>query len=136
MRDAIESLVPHRAPMLFVDELTSCTETAATASVRLKNGHFAIADGMVLETALVECAAQTIAAAIGQRAKARGQAGPAANGMLVAVTGFEIHSRPATDETLVIEIRELKRFGMMLMISAVIFCGEQKIAEGELTLYA
>jgi hypothetical protein len=56
--------------------------------------------------------------------------------MLVAVTGFEIHSRPATDETLVIEIRELKRFGMMLMISAVISCGEQKIAEGELTLYA
>jgi hypothetical protein len=37
---------------------------------------------------------------------------------------------------LFIEIIELKRLGLMLMISAVISCEGRKIAAGELTLYA
>ena len=136
MFDAIESLIPHRAPMRFIDALTVCTDTTATATARFSAGHFATVDGAVLETALLECAAQTIAAALGQRAKARGQSGAAANGMLVAVTHFLIQSRPPVEKPLRIEVRELKRLGLMLMISAVIFCDGQKIAAGELMLYA
>jgi len=122
--------------MRFVDALTACTDTTATATVCFKAGHFAVADGAVSEIALVECAAQTIAAALGQRAKTRGQSGAAAHGMLVAVTGFQIQSRPPVEKPLCIEIRELKRFGLMLMISAIISCDGRKIAAGELTLYA
>jgi 3-hydroxyacyl-[acyl-carrier-protein] dehydratase len=136
MSDAIESLIPHRAPMRFVDELTDCTETTARATVCFKADHFAVADGAVSEIALVECAAQTVAAALGQRAKASGKSGAAANGMLVAVTSFQIQTRPQVDEMLCIDIRELKRLGMMLMISAVISSGGRLIASGELTLYA
>jgi predicted hotdog family 3-hydroxylacyl-ACP dehydratase len=136
MSDAIETLIPHRAPMRFVDALTDCTDTTATATACFKAGHFAVADGEVSEIALVECAAQTVAAALGQRAKARGQSGAAANGMLIAVTGFQFQSRPLVDEMLRIDIRELKRLGLMLMISAVISCDGRNIAGGELTLYA
>jgi len=136
MSDAIESLIPHRAPMRFVDALTDCTDTTATATVCFGPGHFAVDNGAVSEIALVECAAQTVAAALGQRAKARGQSGAAANGMLVAVTGFQIQSRALAEEPLRIEIRELKRFGLMLMISAVISSDGRKIAAGQLTLYA
>jgi predicted hotdog family 3-hydroxylacyl-ACP dehydratase len=136
MSDAIESLIPHRAPMRFVDALTAYTDRTATATVCFRAGHLAVADGAVLETALVECAAQTIAAALGQRAKARGVSGAAANGMLIAVTRFLILSRPPEEEPLFIEIIELKRLGLMLMISAVISCEGRKIATGELTVYA
>jgi predicted hotdog family 3-hydroxylacyl-ACP dehydratase len=122
--------------MRFVDALTACTDTTATATVCFRDGHFGVAGGAVLETALVECAAQTVAAALGQRAKTRGQSGAAANGMLVAVTHFQIQSPPPMEKPLLIEIRELKRFGLMLMISAAIFCDGRKIASGELTLYA
>jgi predicted hotdog family 3-hydroxylacyl-ACP dehydratase len=104
MSDAIESLIPHRAPMRFVDALTGCTERTATATVCFTTGHFAVAGGAVLETALVECAAQTIAAALGRRAEARGQSGPAAGGMLVAVSGFVIQARPPVEKPLRIEI--------------------------------
>jgi predicted hotdog family 3-hydroxylacyl-ACP dehydratase len=122
--------------MRFVDELTDCTDTTATATVRFGASHFAVADGAVSEIALVECAAQTVAAALGQRARACGKSGAAANGMLVAVTGFQIQSRPQVDEMLRIDIRELKRLGLMLMISAAISCDGRMIASGELTLYA
>ena len=133
----IEELIPHRAPMRFIDALTDCTGTTASATANFSGDHFAVADSRVLETALVECVAQTVAAAMGQRAKDRGQPGGAANnGMLVAVTNFQIQARPAAEKELRIEIRELKRLGPMLMISSQIFCEGQTIASGELTLYA
>lgn len=136
MSATIEELIPHRAPMRFIDALTDCTDTAATATANFSADHFAVADGAVLETALVECVAQTVAAALGQRAKNRGQSGGAANGMLVAVTNFQIQARPPAEKELRIEIRELKRLGPMLMISGNISCEGQPIASGELTLYA
>jgi predicted hotdog family 3-hydroxylacyl-ACP dehydratase len=136
MSDAIESLIPHRAPMRFIDVLADCTDTTATATASFSADHFAVAGGTVLETALVECAAQTVAAALGWRARASGKSGPPAHGMLVAVTHFQIQSRPAAGQLLQIDISELKRFGLLLMISAVISCEGRKIASGELTLYA
>lgn len=122
--------------MCFVDALVECTETTAAATTCLAEGHFAVADGAVLEAALVECVAQTVAATMGQRARATGKSGTPVRGMLTSVSGFKICSRPAAGKTLRIEIRELKRLGMMLMISGVITCEAQTIATGEMTLYA
>jgi|SRR6266576_1787591 len=136
MISAIETLVPHRAPMRFIDALTDCTDTTARATANFGAGHFAVADGAVLEPALVECVAQTVAAALGQRAKDRGQSGGAAHGMLIAVTNFQIQARPAAAKELYIEICELKRLGPMLMISSRILCEGQPVASGELTVYA
>jgi predicted hotdog family 3-hydroxylacyl-ACP dehydratase len=135
---AIENLIPHRAPMRFIDALVECTETTAVATVCFRADSFAVANGLVLETALVECVAQTVAAALGQRAKDSGQSdsGIAAKGMLVSVSNFKIQSRPPAGKILRIEIRELKRLGLMLRISSEIFCDGQSIASGELTLYA
>jgi predicted hotdog family 3-hydroxylacyl-ACP dehydratase len=135
---AIENLIPHRAPMRFIDALTECTEKTAVATVCFSEDSFAVANGFVLETALVECVAQTVAAALGQRAKDSGQSdsGIAAKGMLVSVSNFKIQSRPTAGKTLRIEIRELKRLGLMLRVSGEIFCDEKSIASGELTLYA
>jgi len=122
--------------MRFIDALTGCTDTTASATACFSANHFAVADGAVLETALVECVAQTVAAALGQRAKNRGHSGGAAGGMLIAVTNFQIQSRPPAEKQLHIEIRDLKRLGPMVMISGNISCEGQVIASGELTLYA
>lgn len=133
---AIENLIPHRAPMRFIDALIECTNTTAVATVCFDTDSFAVADGFVLETALVECVAQTVAAALGLRARQPGQAERLGNGMLVAVSNFKIQSRPPAGKTLRIEVRELKRLGLMLMISGNISCEDQPVATGEMTLYA
>jgi predicted hotdog family 3-hydroxylacyl-ACP dehydratase len=132
----IETLLPHRAPMRWLDALVDCTDTRASGAVQITADHFAVVDGEMLESALVECAAQTVAAALGQRRRASGESGPAQQGMLAAVSNFQISSRPTVGQTLTIEVREVKRLGPMLMIAARITCGEQLIAAGELTLYA
>ena len=136
MSHALENLIPHRAPMRWITALTGCTETTATATASFGENDFAVVDGKVLETALVECIAQTVAAALGQRAQAGGKTGAAANGMLVAAANFKIRSRPAAGQTLHIEIRETKRLGLMLLIAGTIACDGQNIASGELSLYA
>ncbi len=136
MSTAIEQLIPHRAPMQWVEELLDCTATTATATTRFTAEHFAVANGAVIETALVECLAQTVAAALGHRMHASGQSGAANNGMLAAVSNFKFHSRPPLDQMLTIEVREVKRLGPMLMIAGKVSCGAELIATGDLSLYA
>jgi predicted hotdog family 3-hydroxylacyl-ACP dehydratase len=136
MPSAIEQLIPHRAPMRWVDALIDCAETTATATTMFTANHFAVTDRTVIETALVECMAQTVAAALGQRMRASGKSGAANNGMLAAVSNFKIHSSPPMNLELTIEVREVKRLGPMLMIAGTISCGTRLIATGELSLYA
>ena len=132
----IDSLVPHRPPMQWVTALIECTDTTATATACLKDGDLAVADGAVLETALVECVAQTVAAALGYRSKTSGKAGWPGAGMLTGVSNFRVESRPTDGRELRVEIRELKRLGPMLMVAGVVSCEGKMVASGELTLYA
>lgn len=136
MPTTLENLLPHRAPMLWIGELTRCTDTEATAAAIFNEGDFAVADGAVLETALVECMAQTVAAAQGERARRSGKAGASVGGMLAAVTDFRIQARAPIGKPLQIEVRELKRFGPMLLVSGEVKCEDQLIATGQLSLYA
>lgn len=136
MSAAIEQLLPHRAPMRWVEELLDCTDTTATATVRFTKTHFAVAAGSVIEAALIECLAQTVAAALGQRMQAGGKSAAANHGMLAAVSNFKIHTPPPLDQTLQVETTEVKRLGPMLMIAGKITHGEALIATGDLSLYA
>ena len=122
--------------MRWVDALIDCTDTTAIATTMFTANHFAVANRAVIETALVECMAQTVAAALGQRMRTSGKIGATNNGMLAAVSNFKIHSSPPMNLELTIEVREVKRLGPMLMIAGTISCGTRLIATGELSLYA
>lgn len=141
MNSSLENLLPHRPPMLWLSELLDVTATTATATAGFAPASLATDGANVLESALVEIAAQTIAAAAGHRAAAdreRTGAPPAkpGTGMLVSVSNFKIHARPAAGSQLRIETREQKRLGPMLLVSATITANGSPIATGDLTLYA
>ena len=135
MTATIETLIPHRPPMRWVEALLDCTDTTASATACFDAGHFAVAEGKVLETALVECVAQTVAAAMGHRARAKEEPDSIGeSGMLVSVSGFRVLSTPPVGKSLHIEVQEIKRFGPMLLVSGCVSCDGQLIASGELTL--
>jgi len=136
MSAAIEELIPHRAPMCWVNALVECSATHAVATACFGENEFPVSNGTVLETALVECAAQTVAAALGQRGREAGNSGAAANGMLVSVSNFKIHARPPAGKILRVEVREVRRLGPMIMVTADISCEARTVAAGELLLYA
>ena len=114
----------------------SCTDTAAVATACFQPGDFPVADDALLESALVECVAQTVAAALGSRARSQDPFDRRTGGVLAAVSNFRIESKPPLGKTLRIEVRELKRFGPMLLVSGVITCDGRLVASGELTLNA
>jgi predicted hotdog family 3-hydroxylacyl-ACP dehydratase len=132
----VEALIPHRPPMRWIDRLVECTETTARAEVSCGPDHFAVAGGFVRETALIECMAQTAAAALGERARARGGTEQPAAGMLAAIANFRVTGSAPAGKMLEVEVRELKRFGPMLLIAGTVTGDQGVIATGELTLYA
>jgi predicted hotdog family 3-hydroxylacyl-ACP dehydratase len=139
MSVGIEALIPHRAPMRWIESLVECNDTAAVATTVFSREHFAVIDGQPSGAALIECVAQTVAAALGERARRSGHsanAGIGQTGMLAAVSNFQIHSLIPLGEELRIEVREVKRLGPMLMVAGRISSRERLIAAGELTLYA
>jgi hypothetical protein len=56
--------------------------------------------------------------------------------MLAAITDFRIHGRAPIGKALQIDVRELKRFGPMLLVSGEVRCEGQLLAAGQLSLYA
>lgn len=139
MSVGIEALIPHRVPMRWIESLDECTETAAAATATFSAGDFAVADGRVAEAALVECMAQTVAAAAGERARVRGHSGNAGisqTGMLAAVSNFQVHAPAPLGQRLRVAVREVKRLGPMLMVSGTVSRAGELIAAAELTLYA
>jgi len=122
--------------MQWINALVSCTDTAAVATACFQPGDFPVADDALLESALVECVAQTVAAALGSRARSQDPFDRRTGGVLAAVSNFRIESKPPLGKTLRIEVRELKRFGPMLLVSGVITCDGRLVASGELTLNA
>ena len=132
----IEKLIPHRPPMRWIASLESCSDTAAVGTAIFQPGDFPVAENSLLESALVECVAQTVAASLARRAQTADPFNRQFNGVLAAVSNFKIESKPPLGKTLRIEVRELKRFGPMLLVSGVITCDGHLVASGELTLNA
>ena len=122
--------------MCWINTLIDCTDNTARAETFFPPDHFAVTNGTVQSTALIECVAQTAAAALGQRARARGDRAQPAAGMLAAISSFRIERRAAAGKALQIDVRDLKRFGPMLLVAGKVLCEGQEIASGELTLYA
>ncbi len=132
----LESLVPHRPPMRWIDVLVECTETEAKGRVTFLKDHFAVVNGKVEQSALVECVAQTVAAALGYRSCKKASAAKSSNGMLAAVSNFAIEKPAPLDVPVEINVKEVKRLGPMLLISATLVCDGDLLAAGELSLYA
>ena len=133
MRVDAGTLVPHRPPMLLIDALVECGGGSARAEAALPEGHLAVADGAVLESALVECVAQTAAAMKGF--DARGQEGPASIGMLAGAADFEVFRRPPAGRRLTIEVREERRLGALALIYGRVLCDGQTVASGQLRVH-
>jgi len=142
-----------------------CTDSTASAIACFDEEHFAVAGGKVMALALVECVAQTAAAAQGARAweaqvtesefdqKMKGKDADKVSdkvellgqaptrsltdqgGMLAAISNFRIEECPGPGTRFQIEVYELKRFGPMLLVSAIVSSNGKVLASGELTLH-
>lgn len=81
---AIETLVPHRGPMLWVDEVIGRGDDRVRTLLTIRPDHVFLTDGRVEALICVEWMAQTVAALVGLRDRDDGEATPRP-GYLIAI---------------------------------------------------
>jgi predicted hotdog family 3-hydroxylacyl-ACP dehydratase len=88
--DDARAFLPHRFPMVFVDRVAPLTAETARSVWRVPEAGPWVRDGLLARPALIEVAAQTLAARAGQIAAAAGRLPPP--GYLGALRSVEIHT--------------------------------------------
>ena len=125
----IEGLIPHRRPMLAVDELIFLSEDEAVSRTVIRPESFFLdALGRVEETLLFEMAAQTFAALAANRA------GPEP-GFLTTVKKMDFFGRPEVGTAVEITVRVLSRVDDFTVVSGRAVQAGRLLAEGQVTVF-
>ena len=133
---AIETLVPHRAPMLLLERVVDSGEQwiSCDTVVGPQQGLLLDAQGNLPGWCGIELMAQTIAAWAGLQAHGRGE--PARIGMLLGTRKYDSQQPVfAAGSRLLIEARCLLQDGGMASFECVIRQGDQECARARLSTY-
>jgi len=134
-RTQIESLIPHRAPFLWIDQVAELEPGTRCVAVKHVDpaepffaGHFP--DQPVLPGVfLIEAVAQTSGVMMGAgSAKSPGIA------RLAAVNRFKFLKTVAPGAELRIETRKLTEAGTMACVEGTVYVGNEIVARGEVTV--
>ncbi|MBN2644652.1 MAG: hypothetical protein JXR59_04165 [Desulfuromonadaceae bacterium] len=130
---AIE-LLPHRPPMLLIDELLECQPTSGRVTARFDaNSLFADRGGQIEPVVMVELLAQAWAAVKGWQDRSQGL--PVRQGYLVGGRSVTVYQAPRIGESLSIVVELAGEIDGFAVIDGQIVCGKNTLAEGSLKLW-
>ena len=133
MDDIVLKLLPHRPPMLLIDELIVADAESAVVSKTFQEGDFGTHGAFVLDSILIECVAQAVAVLNGFNAHQSGA--PPARGMLVGISGFDFVGRAETGIPLRISCKGTDRFGPFRLADGQVEQQGKLLAKGSLKFY-
>jgi 3-hydroxyacyl-[acyl-carrier-protein] dehydratase len=136
-RDEIETMIPHRAPFLWIDRVEELEPGVRCVAVKVVDpadpifaGHFP-AKPILPGVLLIEAVAQTAGVMLGS-------AGPKASGagvaLLAAVNRFKFLKPVSPGQELRIETKKLTEVGKMACIGGTVWVGGEMVASGELSV--
>ena len=131
---SLVELVPHRPPMLWLDQLVEFSEDRGRAVGHVPPGHlFADGAGALHPSASIELLAQAAAAHEGYRRRSGGQ--PVGGGFLVGIRNLALHRSPRCNEELTVTAERRWTAGPMQVTSGTVRDAEGVLAEGEMTFF-
>ncbi|MCC6151275.1 MAG: hypothetical protein IT461_13580 [Planctomycetes bacterium] len=133
MSQEFRKLIPHRPPMVLVDDVPVWGPERIEATREVREGDPFVENGELGDAALIECLAQTIAAGDAQHARDKG--GRVVKGFLTGLTNLKFYSRAKVGETITLEADCQKRMDGMGLFKAVARVGQRLLAEGTFKLY-
>lgn len=135
-----ETILPHRAPMLFLEQLTARDATSATATAILSEKSIAFSpEHGILPEYFIELIAQTVAAANGYDNLAGN--GSVRNGVIVGIDSFSILQEalpvkiPPDGERLFITTTTQDTINGLSVVKGTVFLEAGEIATAELRVY-
>ncbi|UCE58704.1 MAG: hypothetical protein JSU63_14825 [Phycisphaerales bacterium] len=130
-----DGLLPHRAPMLLLDEVVDYREGTVRANVMIGPDHlFADGDGELDPVALVEILAQAAAVLRGCRAKVE-EDDEQRIGFLAGLKRMKISSTARVGDHLSAEVRQSAAIGQAVVMEGRLSRGGDCLAEGTLNVW-
>ena len=132
-REQIEKIIPHRAPMLLIDEITELQEDGAVGLTHIKGdelflqGHFP-GNPVVPGVFLLEMLAQTGAVALMSRPPYEGK-----TGYYAGIDKAKFRRKVVPGDTVRLEVKMVKARGMLVVAEGVAYVDDQKAAEAVMT---
>lgn len=131
-REQIMEIIPHRPPMLLVDEITELTETGAVGTLHLTGeefffqGHFPD-NPMMPAVFRLEALAQVGAVALLSMPEFKGK-----TAVYTGIDKAKFRAMVRPGDTLRIEINFVKRRGPMAVAEGIVWVGQERAAEAEI----
>ncbi len=131
----VDTLVPHKKPMLLVDEILSATEPDARVKSVIGPEHlFLREDGTLAPEALIEIVAQSFAACEAQRRRAAGLSTDG-GGYMASVRDFDIFLPVRQGDELITRVTKKDDFMGTRIVEGEVFRGTQKAAAGTVYIF-
>ena len=129
----IKSLIPHRYPFVMIDSILFDDDVNIHVETTFLNNHYGTLNGEVLESALIEMAAQAVAAKDGLDAL-REKRKPDM-GMLVSITKFKFNLPVKTNQPVEVHAEKTTSVGPFYIMKIMIFQNRETVAEGGIQLH-
>lgn len=129
-----EKLLPHRPPMILVDQIIEYRQGSGVVSAVVRSGDLFVGeDGQLEAVALIELVAQSYAAIKGYDDLINQR--PVQKGFLVGSRTFKVNRCPHVGEELMIEIDTTAELDSFSVIDGAIRVDDEVIAEGSVKLW-
>lgn len=139
-RTEIETLIPHRAPFLWIDRVEELEPGVRCVAVKFVDpanpifaGHFP-AKPILPGVLLIEAVAQTAGVMLGSAATQAAERRGGGVALLAAVNRFKFLTPVTPGHELRVEAKKLTEAGQMALIAGTVWMGGEMVATGELSV--
>jgi 3-hydroxymyristoyl/3-hydroxydecanoyl-(acyl carrier protein) dehydratase len=139
-RSEIETLIPHRAPFLWIDRVEELEPGVRCVTVKFIDpanpifaGHFP-ATPILPGVLLIEAVAQTAGVMLGSARLQDAEKDRGGVALLAAVNRFKFLKPVTPGQELRVETKKLTEVGQMACIGGTVWVGEEMVANGELSV--
>jgi len=130
----ITQIIPHRYPMIMIDSYSRIDNDNALSKKKFQKGNYGCENGFVIDSILIECVAQTVAAHYGYQSLITQDEKPGI-GMLVSVDKFNFYHKVTETSEIEISILKTDEIGAFKLIKGEISLKGQTIATGNIKVF-
>ena len=130
----ITQIIPHRTPMLMIDFYKRIDKDNALSEKAFQKNDYGCENGIVIDSILIECVAQTVAAHYGYQSMMENKK-DAGMGMLVSVDTFDFYYPVLENSKIDIFITQTDKIGAFKLFKGEIRMKDKLMATGNIKVF-
>ena len=134
LKKNIAQIIPHKNPMVMIDTYQRIDNDHASSEKTFPKNDYGCENGFVIDSILIECVAQTVAAHYGYQSLMKKEKSPD-TGMLVSVDKFNFYHQISENSKIDIFISKTDRIGAFKLFKGQIRMKDKIVAAGNIKIF-